>query len=153
MSKCKVESVRFTDRENELFCLLKEGNTRKEAAKTMFVSVRTIETHLQSIYGKLEVKSLVEALSFNGEITVAKNQKTKWNENKAKAYKLLVSGLSPDQVAETMQFGLVTIRRWRRELRAEGRLSDYQRQPLFSCLKYIQSQNQTINNQDANYQV
>jgi DNA-binding NarL/FixJ family response regulator len=54
-----VESLSV--REKEVVSLLAQGLTNKDIAQTLFLSVRTIEAHLRSIYGKLEVSSRTEA--------------------------------------------------------------------------------------------
>ena len=37
-----------------------EGMTNREIAENLFVVLRTVETHLTSAYGKLEIKSRAE---------------------------------------------------------------------------------------------
>jgi DNA-binding NarL/FixJ family response regulator len=54
-----VESL--SEREKEVVSLLAQGLTNKDIAQTLFLSVRTIEAHLRSIYGKLAVGSRTEA--------------------------------------------------------------------------------------------
>jgi len=51
----------LTDREVDVLRLLASGMTNKDIAQTLFLSVRTIEAHLRSIYGKLAVSSRTEA--------------------------------------------------------------------------------------------
>lgn len=51
----------LTERETEVLHLLAEGMTNKDIAQTLILSVRTIEAHLRSIYGKLGVSSRTEA--------------------------------------------------------------------------------------------
>ena len=50
----------LTDREREVFQLLAEGNTAKEIAATLNVSVKTVDTHRQHVMGKLQVSSVAE---------------------------------------------------------------------------------------------
>lgn len=52
----------LTAREREVVDLLVEGRTNKDIAQTMFLSVRTVEAHLRSIYDKLHVRSRTEAV-------------------------------------------------------------------------------------------
>jgi DNA-binding NarL/FixJ family response regulator len=52
----------LTDREKEVLTLLAQGLTNKDIAQSLFLSVRTIETHLRNIYGKLNVSSRTEAV-------------------------------------------------------------------------------------------
>lgn len=51
----------LTDRESEVLILLAQGNTNKDIAQSLFLSVRTVEAHLRNIYGKLGVASRTEA--------------------------------------------------------------------------------------------
>ncbi len=52
----------LTDREKDVLSLLAKGMTNKEIAQCLFLSVRTVEAHLQNIYGKLNVSSRTEAV-------------------------------------------------------------------------------------------
>jgi DNA-binding NarL/FixJ family response regulator len=52
----------LSDRELEVVGLVARGLTNKDIAQTLFLSVRTIEAHLRSIYGKLGVRSRTEAV-------------------------------------------------------------------------------------------
>ncbi len=51
----------LTDRELEVLRLLAQGLTNKDIAQTLILSVRTIDAHLRSIFGKLNVRSRTEA--------------------------------------------------------------------------------------------
>jgi DNA-binding NarL/FixJ family response regulator len=51
----------LTDREVEVLRLLGQGLTNKDIAQTLILSVRTIDAHLRSVYGKLNVRSRTEA--------------------------------------------------------------------------------------------
>ena len=51
----------LTDREVEVLRLLAQGLTNKDIAQTLILSVRTIDAHLRSIFGKLNVRSRTEA--------------------------------------------------------------------------------------------
>ena len=51
----------LTDREVEVLRFLAQGLTNKDIAQTLILSVRTIDAHLRSIYGKLNVRSRTEA--------------------------------------------------------------------------------------------
>jgi two-component system, NarL family, response regulator DevR len=51
----------LSEREKEVVSLLAQGLTNKDIAQTLFLSVRTIEAHLRSIYAKLGVSSRTEA--------------------------------------------------------------------------------------------
>ena len=50
----------LTAREREIAELVATGRTNREIAEELVLSTRTIEAHLRSIYGKLDVRSRVE---------------------------------------------------------------------------------------------
>jgi DNA-binding NarL/FixJ family response regulator len=52
----------LSEREIDVLQLLAQGRTNKETAQTLFLSVRTVEAHLRSIYSKLRVSSRTEAV-------------------------------------------------------------------------------------------
>lgn len=51
----------LTEREVEVLELLAAGHTNKDIAQTLVISVRTVEAHLRSVYGKLSVGTRTEA--------------------------------------------------------------------------------------------
>jgi len=51
----------LTRREIEVLHLLSHGMSNRDIAQKLFVSVRTVEAHLRSLYGKLDVSSRTEA--------------------------------------------------------------------------------------------
>ena len=59
----------LSDRELEILKLLVEGNSYKMIANKCFISYPTVNTHITHIYKKLQVNSVVEA------VTIAINQK------------------------------------------------------------------------------
>lgn len=50
----------LSEREREVFQLLAEGQTAKEIAATLNVSVKTVDSHRQHVMAKLDVKSIAE---------------------------------------------------------------------------------------------
>lgn len=51
---------RMTDREKDVFILIKKGLTSKECAAVLNISVRTVEIHRANIIQKYQVKNIVE---------------------------------------------------------------------------------------------
>lgn len=61
-----TSAVRLTKREQEIAGLLGQGKTNAEIAASLFISERTVKTHLAHIYGKFNVqrrRKLVEAMA------------------------------------------------------------------------------------------
>jgi LuxR family maltose regulon positive regulatory protein len=52
----------LSEREKEVLMLLGSGLTRDEIASELTVSFRTVKTHIQNIYQKLDVNSKIAAL-------------------------------------------------------------------------------------------
>lgn len=57
-----VEATVLTGREREVLDLLATGQSNREIASTLYVSLPTVKTHLQHIYAKLGAKNRNEAL-------------------------------------------------------------------------------------------
>jgi DNA-binding NarL/FixJ family response regulator len=57
-SKRKSEQVELSKREREVLQLIAEGKSTKEIAATLYVSVKTVETHRKQIMDKLDVYSV-----------------------------------------------------------------------------------------------
>ena len=53
----------LTTRELEVLQLIVQGVRNSEIAQRLFISVKTVETHLTSLYGKLGVQSRAEAIA------------------------------------------------------------------------------------------
>jgi DNA-binding NarL/FixJ family response regulator len=53
----------LTKREREIIELIARGHTEREVADTLFISFKTVKTHITNIYKKLQVNSRVEALN------------------------------------------------------------------------------------------
>lgn len=57
------EAGSLTAKEMEVLSLLAQGHSNKQIARALYVSDATVKTHLQHIYGKLDVQSRFGALS------------------------------------------------------------------------------------------
>ncbi|KFB00501.1 hypothetical protein IA57_08445 [Mangrovimonas yunxiaonensis] len=53
----------LTNQEQKVLDLLLEEKTNKEIAKTLFISLSTVKTHVNNVYRKLNVQSREEAKS------------------------------------------------------------------------------------------
>ena len=51
----------LTLREKDVLALLAQGQTNKDIAQSLFLSVRTVEAHIHTIFRKIEVRSRTEA--------------------------------------------------------------------------------------------
>jgi len=56
--------VALTDREREVLQLIAEGKSTKEIARTLGVSVKTVETHRRNIMEKLDIHSVAELTKY-----------------------------------------------------------------------------------------
>ena len=54
----------LTAREKEVLKLIAEGKTNKEIAETLFISVRTVESHRASIIDKTQVKNTADLVRY-----------------------------------------------------------------------------------------
>lgn len=54
----------LSGREQEVLKLFSEGQSNKEIADTLFISIRTVESHKNHIMQKLELKSTVDLIKF-----------------------------------------------------------------------------------------
>jgi len=59
----KLKKV-LTPRENEVLRLLTTGRTNKEIAKALFISEKTVKSHLNSIFRKLNVTRRLQAILY-----------------------------------------------------------------------------------------
>jgi two-component system response regulator NreC len=57
-SKARSQQANLSKREREVLQLIAEGNSTKEIAATLYVSVKTVETHRKQIMGKLDIHSV-----------------------------------------------------------------------------------------------
>jgi DNA-binding NarL/FixJ family response regulator len=56
----QLEQYKLTEREKEILQLLINGNSYKEIASALFISVETLNSHIKNIYRKLNVHSRSE---------------------------------------------------------------------------------------------
>lgn len=56
----EVAAPSLTEREREVLALLCEGRTYREVALALTIGIGTVQTHVKSIYAKLEVESKAE---------------------------------------------------------------------------------------------
>ncbi|MCD6302422.1 MAG: response regulator transcription factor [Anaerolineae bacterium] len=54
----------LTDREREVLQLIAEGQTTNQIASSLYVSVKTVETHRQHIMKKLDINSIAELTKY-----------------------------------------------------------------------------------------
>lgn len=54
----------LTPREKEILSILSTGCTNKEIAKTLFISEKTVKSHLNSVYKKLNVTRRLQAILY-----------------------------------------------------------------------------------------
>lgn len=59
----KTEDFNLTSRETEILSLLVQGLSYKMIASRCNISLPTVNTHIQNIYGKLQVNSALEAVT------------------------------------------------------------------------------------------
>ncbi len=57
-----LESLGITNREYDALCILEEGGTNKEIARSLDISPNTVKTHLAHLYEKLQVSTRTQAI-------------------------------------------------------------------------------------------
>ena len=70
--------ARLSEREQEVLRLIAAGLSNKKIVDTLFISMSTVKTHLQNIYGKLNVHSRTEAIAKTANL-LKKNKKQNLN--------------------------------------------------------------------------
>jgi DNA-binding NarL/FixJ family response regulator len=70
----EIEPSPFTDREMEILTRVAKGFSFSEIAGLLDISINTVKTHVNRIYGKLAVHSRSEAIYEAGKIGVLKDQ-------------------------------------------------------------------------------
>ncbi len=56
--------VKLSARESEILRLIAEGKSSREISEDLFVSVKTVGTHKQHIFQKLELKSTADLVKY-----------------------------------------------------------------------------------------
>ena len=51
----------LTNRENEILMLISEGKSNQEIADELFITLKTVKTHVSNILAKLEVEDRTQA--------------------------------------------------------------------------------------------
>ena len=64
----------LSKRELEVACLAAEGLTARQIAEQLFISQRTVETHLTSVYAKLGVESKLDLVRHASQLVVQMSQ-------------------------------------------------------------------------------
>lgn len=64
----QLDQSNLTEREKEILQLLIKGNSYKEIAGTIFISVETLNSHIKNIYRKLNVHSRSELAAKYGNV-------------------------------------------------------------------------------------
>ncbi len=58
-----LESLGITNREYDALCVLEEGGTNKEIARSLDISPNTVKTHLRTVFEKADVRSRFELIA------------------------------------------------------------------------------------------
>jgi DNA-binding NarL/FixJ family response regulator len=60
----EIPAETLTPRESEVLLLIAEGNTNRQIAELLTISVRTVESHRANLMGKLGLNSRVDLVRF-----------------------------------------------------------------------------------------
>lgn len=64
----------LTTREDEVLQLLVRGYSNAEIARTLYLSVSTVKTHVYNLYQKMEVSSRIKAIDKARELRIIRSQ-------------------------------------------------------------------------------
>ena len=76
-SRARRSKEALTPREKEILGILTSGKTNKEIAKALFISEKTVKTHLNSIFRKLKVTRRLQAIIYAINQGLSKGEREK----------------------------------------------------------------------------
>ena len=68
----RANPANLTEREMDILYCLKEGLQNKEIASRLFISAKTVDNHMSSIFYKLEVNSRIKAVQEASHLGILK---------------------------------------------------------------------------------
>jgi len=74
-----IPDVQLSKREMEVLHLVLQGNSNKQIALLLDITVRTVEFHLKNIYAKFQVSSRIELILKLGRATGVAKSKELWS--------------------------------------------------------------------------
>ncbi|HXB42345.1 MAG TPA: response regulator transcription factor [Bacteroidia bacterium] len=74
----------LTEREKQIVSLLCNDYSNKEISETLFIDIRTVETHRQNIMGKIGARSVVGVVAYGFENNLKTKFGYKMNTNKGR---------------------------------------------------------------------
>ncbi len=60
----EIDYEKLSEREKEIFMLFTEGKSTREIGEVLFISVKTVNTHKQNIFEKLQLKSNTDIVKY-----------------------------------------------------------------------------------------
>lgn len=64
----------LTNRENEILLLIAEGKSNQEIADELFITLKTVKTHVSNILSKLDVQDRTQAAIYAFKHDLVKNR-------------------------------------------------------------------------------
>ena len=74
-----IPDIQLSKREREVLHLVLQGNSNKQIAWLLDITVRTVEFHLKNIYAKFQVSSRIELILKLGHATDAAKSGNLWS--------------------------------------------------------------------------
>ena len=90
-------STGLTARETELVAHVSEGRSNKEIAQTMGISIKTVETHLSNVFGKLGLSNRREVMNWARERGMG--EVTQLSDRQSEVLSLIARGLRNVEIA------------------------------------------------------